>query len=68
MPETRNEKKHIFMNYPDTTDEIIEEVIKEITEIYEELGRESITSTYYDYEVEYFILDKIRNEYRNISL
>ena len=31
MSETRNEKKHIFMNYPDTTNEIIDEVINEIT-------------------------------------
>ena len=34
MSETRNEKKHIFMNYPDTTNEIIDEVINEITKIY----------------------------------
>lgn len=67
MSETCNEKKHIFINYPDITNEIIDEVINEITKIYEELGRESITSTYYNYEVEYFILDKIRNRFEIVN-
>ena len=64
----RKESEHIFISYTDETKRVIEYVIKEMENIMKELGKDTITSTYYDYEVDYFIISKIREVFEVITL